>query len=73
LLSRWPDSREESGADVRAYRRQYSVGEAYERIGVDGKHVVLAIGVSCRQWGHTHRNRHRDEIVLLTASETAPT
>jgi hypothetical protein len=57
----------------RAYRRQYSVGEAYERIGVDGKHVVLAIGVSCRQWGHAHRNRHRDEIVLLTASETAPT
>jgi hypothetical protein len=38
----------------RAYRRQYSVGEAYERIGVDGKHVVLAIGISRRQWGmHT--------------------
>jgi hypothetical protein len=35
--------------------------------------VVLAIGVSWRQWGHAHRNCHRDEIVLLTASETTPT
>jgi hypothetical protein len=52
--------------------RQYSVGEAYERIGVDGKHVVLAIGVSCRQWS-AYRNRHSDEMVLLTASEAAPT
>jgi hypothetical protein len=38
-------------SDVEPIAGQYSAGEAYERIGVDGKHVVLAIGVSCRQWG----------------------
>jgi hypothetical protein len=33
----------------RAYRWQYGAGEVYERVGVDGNHVVLPIGVGVRQ------------------------
>jgi hypothetical protein len=51
LLSGWSDSRGEVRSGCRAYSWHYSAGEAYERIGVDGNHVVPAIGVSCRQRG----------------------
>jgi|SRR5258705_12453168 hypothetical protein len=44
LLSRWQDSRGESGADVEPIAGQCSAGEAYERIGVDGNMLCSRSG-----------------------------
>jgi hypothetical protein len=62
----------ESGADVQPIAGSTARGRAYERIDVDGNHVVLAIVGGCRRREHAYRNCHCDEVVLLTASETTP-
>jgi len=46
LLSGWSNTRVAVRCGWRAYSWQYSAGEAYESIGVNGNHVVLAIGVT---------------------------
>ena len=61
MLSGWSNTRVAVRCGWRAYSWQYSAGEAYESIGVNGNHVVLAIGVSRRQRGVTDGIR-REEI-----------
>jgi len=67
----WSNTRVAVRCGWRAYSWQYSAGEAYESIGVNGNHVVLAIGVSCRQRGV--RTVTVTKTSLLTARVSAPT